>query len=69
MIDQSMAQFLAERSGTKYIFFGGKGGVGKTVLAGAAALWLAQQGKRTLLGTEIVPAALQVRESTGPAPD
>jgi arsenite-transporting ATPase len=51
MIDQSMAQFLAEHSGTKYIFFGGKGGVGKTVLAGAAALWLAQQGKRTLLAS------------------
>ena len=51
MIDQSMAQFLAERTGTKYLFFGGKGGVGKTVLAGAAALWLAQQGKRTLLAS------------------
>jgi arsenite-transporting ATPase len=51
MIDQSMAQFLAERTGTKYLFFGGKGGVGKTVLAGAAALWFAQQGKRTLLAS------------------
>ncbi len=51
MIDQNMAQFLAERPSTKYIFFGGKGGVGKTVLAGAAALWLAQQGKRTLLAS------------------
>ncbi len=51
MIEQSMAQFLAEHPGTKYIFFGGKGGVGKTVLAGAAALWLAQQGKRTLLAS------------------
>lgn len=51
MIDQNMAQFLAEHPGTKYVFFGGKGGVGKTVLAGAAALWLAQQGKRTLLAS------------------
>jgi arsenite-transporting ATPase len=51
MIDQSLAQFLAEHPGSKYIFFGGKGGVGKTVLAGAAALWLAQQGKRTLLAS------------------
>ncbi len=51
MIEQSMAQFLAEHPGTKYVFFGGKGGVGKTVLAGAAALWLAQQGKRTLLAS------------------
>jgi arsenite-transporting ATPase len=35
----------------KYIFFGGKGGVGKTVMAGAAALWAAKQGKRTLLAS------------------
>jgi LacI family transcriptional regulator len=35
----------------------------------AVALIASVQGKRTLLGTEIVPAALQVRESTGPAPD
>jgi arsenite-transporting ATPase len=51
MIDQTMAQFLAKHPDAKYIFFGGKGGVGKTVLAGAAALWLAQQGKRTLLAS------------------
>jgi arsenite-transporting ATPase len=51
MIDQNMAQFLTEHPGTKSVFFGGKGGVGKTVLAGAAALWLAQQGKRTLLAS------------------
>jgi arsenite-transporting ATPase len=35
----------------KYNFFGGKGGVGKTVLAGAAAMSFAQQGKRTLLAS------------------
>jgi len=35
----------------KYVFFGGKGGVGKTVMAGAAALWIAGQGKRTLLAS------------------
>ena len=35
----------------KYIFFGGKGGVGKTVMAGTAALWAAKQGKRTLLAS------------------
>lgn len=49
MIEKSMQGFLAEHPQIKYTFFGGKGGVGKTVLAGAAALWLAQQGKRTLL--------------------
>jgi arsenite-transporting ATPase len=35
----------------KYVFFGGKGGVGKTVMAGAAALWFSRQGRRTLLAS------------------
>ncbi|HFD38911.1 MAG TPA: arsenic transporter [Anaerolineae bacterium] len=51
MIEKSTTQFLAEHPGIKYVFFGGKGGVGKTVMAGAAALWFAQQGKRTLLAS------------------
>ncbi len=44
-------QFLSEHPNLKYLFFGGKGGVGKTVMAGTAALWLAKQGKRTLLAS------------------
>ena len=51
MIETTTRQFLAERPGLKYIFFGGKGGVGKTVMAGTAALWHAQQGRRTLLAS------------------
>ncbi len=51
MIDKSTAQFLAERKDLKFLFFGGKGGVGKTVMAGAAALWFAQQGRNTLLAS------------------
>ena len=51
MIEKSTAQFLIEHPGMKYIFFGGKGGVGKTVMAGAAALWFAEQGKKTLLAS------------------
>jgi len=51
MIDKTTQQFLAEHPNMKYVFFGGKGGVGKTVLAGAAALWFARQGKRTLLAS------------------
>jgi arsenite-transporting ATPase len=51
MIEKSTAQFLAEHPGMKYVFFGGKGGVGKTVMAGAAALWFAQQGRKTLLAS------------------
>jgi arsenite-transporting ATPase len=35
----------------RYIYFGGKGGVGKTVVAAAVALWMAKQGKRTLLAS------------------
>jgi arsenite-transporting ATPase len=51
MTEKTMRQYLAENKGLKYLFFGGKGGVGKTVLAGAAAMWCAQQGKRTLLAS------------------
>jgi arsenite-transporting ATPase len=46
-----MTRFMQEHPKLKYIFFGGKGGVGKTVMAGAAALWAAKQGKRTLLAS------------------
>ena len=51
MIEKTTSQFLTEHPGLKYIFFGGKGGVGKTVMAGAAALWFGQQGRRTLLAS------------------
>jgi arsenite-transporting ATPase len=51
MIEKSTQQYLQEHPNLKYSFFGGKGGVGKTVLAGAMALWMAQQGKRTLLAS------------------
>ena len=51
MIEKTMQQFLGEHADMKYVFFGGKGGVGKTVLAGASALWFARQGKRTLLAS------------------
>jgi arsenite-transporting ATPase len=44
-----MARHLAEHPTLKYLFFGGKGGVGKTVFAAAAAIGLARQGRRTLL--------------------
>jgi arsenite-transporting ATPase len=50
-ITTSMTRFMQEHPQLKYIFFGGKGGVGKTVMAGAAALWAAKQGKRTLLAS------------------
>jgi len=51
MIETPMQQYMAQRPKLKYLFFGGKGGVGKTVMAGAAAIWAAQQGKKTLLAS------------------
>src|SRR5215475_3543574 len=50
-ITTSMRQYLEIHPELKYAFFGGKGGVGKTVTAGATALWLAGQGRRTLLAS------------------
>lgn len=35
----------------KFIFFGGKGGVGKSSLAAATAVWLAEHGYKTLLAS------------------
>lgn len=40
---------LSEIEITKYLFFTGKGGVGKTSIACATAVWLADQGKKILL--------------------
>jgi arsenite/tail-anchored protein-transporting ATPase len=51
MIEKAMQQYMQDNPGLKYIFFGGKGGVGKTVLAGTAALWAAEQGRKTLLAS------------------
>jgi arsenite-transporting ATPase len=48
-ITLSMSRHLRENPALKYLFFGGKGGVGKTVFAAAAAIGLARQGRRTLL--------------------
>jgi arsenite-transporting ATPase len=50
-IETSMPRYLGAHPDLKYAFFGGKGGVGKTVMAGATALWLAGQGRRTLLAS------------------
>src|SRR5512138_931534 len=50
-IEKSMRDYLGEHERLKFVFFGGKGGVGKTVFAGATALWHARQGRRTLLAS------------------
>lgn len=46
-----MCAFFESHQALKYIFFGGKGGVGKTAFAGATALYLAEQGRKVLLAS------------------
>jgi arsenite/tail-anchored protein-transporting ATPase len=50
-IEKSMAQYVAEHPDLKFVFFGGKGGVGKTVMAAVTAHWFARQGRRTILAS------------------
>jgi len=47
----ALAAYLAVHRDLKYHFMGGKGGVGKTAMAGALALHHARAGKRTLLAS------------------
>src|SRR5512141_2417380 len=50
-IETSMQAYIKDHDSLRYLFFGGKGGVGKTALAGATAIWLAKQGKRVMLAS------------------
>ena len=50
-IETSMRDYFTTHPKLRFVFFGGKGGVGKTVSAGVTAQWLASQGKRTLLAS------------------
>lgn len=38
-----------ENEKTKFVFVGGKGGVGKTSISAATGIWLAEHGKKTLI--------------------
>ncbi len=51
LVSTSMAAYLGEHPGLRYTFFGGKGGVGKTVMAGVTAVHLAGLGRRVLLAS------------------
>ncbi|HIP17605.1 MAG TPA: arsenic-transporting ATPase [Methanothermococcus okinawensis] len=42
-------QKLENENGTKYIMFGGKGGVGKTTMSAATGLYCAEQGLKTVV--------------------
>jgi arsenite-transporting ATPase len=46
-----LSEFLNSHPNLRYVFTGGKGGVGKTVLASAMACHFAQQGEATLLAS------------------
>lgn len=51
LVSTSMADFMTAHPDLRYVFFGGKGGVGKTAMAGMAAVELARQGRRVLLAS------------------
>ncbi len=51
LVQVSMQDLLGAGSRLRYLFFGGKGGVGKTVMAGTTAIQLARLGRRTLLAS------------------
>jgi len=44
-------RIIPSKASTKFIFFSGKGGVGKSTMSCATAIWLAQTGYHTLLVT------------------
>jgi arsenite/tail-anchored protein-transporting ATPase len=51
LVKESMQAFLGAHTGMRYVFFGGKGGVGKTAFAVATAIQLARSGKRVLVAS------------------
>jgi arsenite-transporting ATPase len=46
---KTMLELVKPTNSTKYLFFGGKGGVGKTTAAAATAVWMANAGYRTTI--------------------
>jgi len=51
LVSTTMADFMTAHADLRYVFFGGKGGVGKTAMAGMTAVELARQGRRVLLAS------------------
>lgn len=50
---KNLQQLVSPNGSTKYLFFGGKGGVGKTTLATATAIWFADHNyKTTIVSTD-----------------
>src|SRR5512139_3888162 len=50
-IETSMRNYFTAHPQLRFVFFGGKGGVGKTVMAAVTAYWFARQGRRTMLAS------------------
>ncbi len=48
-MNNDLLQKMLPNHSTKYLFFGGKGGVGKTTMATATAVWFADHGYRTTI--------------------
>ncbi len=44
-----MLEKIRGKRNTEYFFYGGKGGVGKTSIAAASALWFSSKGKKVLI--------------------
>lgn len=66
MIERAI--FKDDEGGPRYIFFSGKGGVGKTTLAAATAVWLAERGYRTLLvSTDVQPSLSDIFQQEIPS--
>ncbi len=48
-MNKDLKSLMLPEGETKYLFFGGKGGVGKTTVAAATAVWFADRGYRTTI--------------------
>jgi Mrp family chromosome partitioning ATPase len=48
-MNKELQNIMLPNKTVKYLFFGGKGGVGKTTMATATAVWFADHGFKTQL--------------------
>jgi arsenite-transporting ATPase len=67
---EKVKQLISPQDGTRFLFFTGKGGVGKSTVACAASVYLAKQGHRTLIVTTDPASHLQLifGQDIGPEP-